>query len=38
MNLFGALDPEDMEIHRQEYAAIDADALSEFLTYVCRGW
>jgi hypothetical protein len=37
MSLSGVLDPEDMTIHRQEYTAIDADALSEFPRYVCRG-
>jgi hypothetical protein len=38
MNLSGALDPEDMTIHRQDYTAIDADALSDFPRYVFRGW
>jgi hypothetical protein len=35
MNLSGALDPEDMAIHRQEYTAIDTDAPGANLTYVC---
>lgn len=34
MNLLGALDLEDMAIHKQEYATIDADAIISFLAYV----
>jgi len=34
MNLLGALDLEDMRIHKQEYAAINAEAIIAFLAYV----
>ena len=34
MNILGALDLEDMVIHKQEYLTIDADSIIAFLTYV----
>jgi len=34
MNLLGALDLEDMKIHKQEYLTIDAEAIIAFLAYV----
>jgi transposase len=34
MNLLGALDLEDMKIHKQEYAAINAETIIAFLAYV----
>jgi hypothetical protein len=38
IGVFSALDPEDMTIHRQDCAAIDADVLIAFPRYVRRGW
>lgn len=34
MNIFGALDLEDMAVHKQEYASLDTEALINFLTYL----
>ena len=34
VNILGALDLEDMAIHRQEYDTIDADAIIAFLSYL----
>jgi hypothetical protein len=37
MNLPGAVDTEDITIHRQEYTAIDADA-TQRVSKVCLLW
>jgi transposase len=34
MNILGALDLEDMKVHKQEYLTIDAEAIIAFLAYV----
>jgi transposase len=34
MNIFGALDLEDMAVHKQEYATLDTEALINFLKYL----
>ena len=37
LGVFSALDFEDMTIHRQDYAATDADALREFPRHALAG-